>query len=183
MPQTTKRLLADTLIELLSQKPLDKITVKELVEKCHVNRQTFYYNFQDIYDLVGWIFTEKASAMLPKTEADWRGSLGEVLQSMLENKRLILNAYHALDYLLTQRYLAEWLRPTMAQIVEEQSRGHNIIEEDREFIVEVYVFGMIGIVMNWVEHGMDELVPRNFDKFLRLLEGSLESCVKKFEKT
>ena len=47
MAVATKRLLADTLIELLAKRPLDKITVKELVATCHVNRQTFYYHFQD----------------------------------------------------------------------------------------------------------------------------------------
>ena len=50
MAIATKKLLADGLKELLEKKTLDKITVKELVATCGVNRQTFYYNFQDIYE-------------------------------------------------------------------------------------------------------------------------------------
>ena len=56
MAIATKKLLADGLKELLEKKTLDKITVKELVATCGVNRQTFYYNFQDIYELLEWIF-------------------------------------------------------------------------------------------------------------------------------
>ena len=56
MSQVTKRALAASLIKLLSQKPLDKVTVKDIIEDCGVNRQTFYYHFKDIYDLVDWIF-------------------------------------------------------------------------------------------------------------------------------
>ena len=52
MSQVTKRALAASLIKLLSQKPLDKVTVKDIIEDCGVNRQTFYYHFKDIYDLV-----------------------------------------------------------------------------------------------------------------------------------
>ena len=37
-------------------KPIDKITVKDLVEICGVNRQTFYYHFDDVYDLLEWVF-------------------------------------------------------------------------------------------------------------------------------
>ena len=49
MAIATKKLLADGLKELLGKKRLDKITVNELVTACGVNRQTFYYKFQDIY--------------------------------------------------------------------------------------------------------------------------------------
>ena len=52
MSQVTKRALAASLIKLLSQKPLDKVTVKDIIEDCGVNRQTFYYHFKDKYDLM-----------------------------------------------------------------------------------------------------------------------------------
>lgn len=46
MAKNTKLSLSTALLELLEAKPLDKITVTELVKKCGVNRQTFYYNFR-----------------------------------------------------------------------------------------------------------------------------------------
>ena len=36
--------------------PVEKITVKEIVETCGLTRQTFYRNFQDKYDLINWYF-------------------------------------------------------------------------------------------------------------------------------
>ena len=50
MSLTTKRALAESLKKLLSKKNLDKITVKDIVTDCGVNRQTFYYHFHDIYN-------------------------------------------------------------------------------------------------------------------------------------
>jgi AcrR family transcriptional regulator len=57
----------------LLQKPLDKITVIDIVTDCGVNRQTFYYHFQDIYDLIEWLFLDEASVALAgqKTYETW----------------------------------------------------------------------------------------------------------------
>ncbi|MEG1430525.1 MAG: TetR family transcriptional regulator, partial [Oscillospiraceae bacterium] len=64
MSQTTKKALAASLVRLLSEKPLDKITVVDIAEDCEVNRQTFYYHFQDIYDLVEWYFMSETTKAL-----------------------------------------------------------------------------------------------------------------------
>lgn len=58
---STKLALANALKKLLQKKFLDDITVKELVEECEVNRQTFYYHFQDIYDLLRWFLEHETS--------------------------------------------------------------------------------------------------------------------------
>ena len=46
----TKEIIAKTFTELLDEKPMSKITVKDIVERCGVNRNTFYYHFKDIPD-------------------------------------------------------------------------------------------------------------------------------------
>ena len=52
MPMDMKAKIGETLSQLLCRKPLDKITVKELVDTCGISRQTFYYHFQDIYEVI-----------------------------------------------------------------------------------------------------------------------------------
>ena len=52
---STKRLIAQSLKELSEEKPFDKISVGEIAARSNVNRQTFYYHFQDKYDLLGYI--------------------------------------------------------------------------------------------------------------------------------
>lgn len=48
----TKKNLKDTFIEMLSIKPFEQITVKELCEKSRTSRITFYTHYDDKYDLV-----------------------------------------------------------------------------------------------------------------------------------
>ena len=52
--QNTKQMLCDALIELSAKKAFSKITVSEIVNLCNVNRKTFYYHFEDVYDLLEW---------------------------------------------------------------------------------------------------------------------------------
>jgi len=55
VPVDTKAMIADAFIKLTHQKPLDKITIKDIVEHCSISRQAFYYHFQDILDVIEWI--------------------------------------------------------------------------------------------------------------------------------
>ncbi len=49
MPSFTKKAILASFLHLLSKKPFDKITVRDIVDDCGINRNTFYYYFQDIY--------------------------------------------------------------------------------------------------------------------------------------
>ena len=47
----TKKLIANSLKKAMKTKPLSKITVSELIRDCGINRNTFYYHFDDIYEI------------------------------------------------------------------------------------------------------------------------------------
>ena len=56
MAVRTKQAIRQAFIELLNERPLDKISVKDIAERSTVNRNTFYYYYADIYALVEEIF-------------------------------------------------------------------------------------------------------------------------------
>lgn len=70
MPNFTKMAIKATFIRLLDEKPLSQITVKDIVEECGVNRNSFYYHFQDIPTLVEEIVTEEADRIIAKEGMD-----------------------------------------------------------------------------------------------------------------
>ena len=53
---TTKKELAAALKQLMEQKPLEKISIREITSLCGLRRETFYYHFADIYALIQWMF-------------------------------------------------------------------------------------------------------------------------------
>ena len=103
----TKEIIAKTFTELLDEKPMSKITVKDIVERCGVNRNTFYYHFKDIYDLVEWSCLEDATQALQgkKTYETWQEGLQQIFEAVLENKPFIMNVYHSVSREQIETYL------------------------------------------------------------------------------
>ena len=64
----TKRSLAAALKELMAQKPIDKITIHDITERCRMRRQNFYYHFEDVYDLMRWMFQDEVLSLLRQHE-------------------------------------------------------------------------------------------------------------------
>lgn len=62
--KNTKNTIAISLMKKLINKSLEDITVADIVNGCNVSRQTFYYYFNDIYSIVGWIYVQEVNKML-----------------------------------------------------------------------------------------------------------------------
>ena len=137
MSQTTKRALAASLKKLLLKKPLDKITVIDIVEDCEVNRQTFYYHFKDIYDLIEWTCMDEASKALDgkKTYDTWQQGFLQIFEAVQENKPFILNVYHSVSREQVERYLYQVTYGLLIGVVEEQAAGRNVREEDKKMCI------------------------------------------------
>ena len=99
MINQTKQILEESLKKLMLQKPLDKITIRDLTEDCGISRMAFYYHFKDIYDLVEWSCLEDATHALAgkKTYDTWSEGLVQIFDAVYENKPFILNAYRFTD--------------------------------------------------------------------------------------
>ena len=55
MPDDRKELIAAAAGRLLLRRDGKKLTVTDIVNECHITRQTFYYHFEDIPDLLLWM--------------------------------------------------------------------------------------------------------------------------------
>ena len=156
MSQVTKRALESSLKKLLLEKPLHKITVSDITDDCGINRMTFYYHFKDIYDLVEWSCQEDASRALAgkKTYETWQQGLLQIFEAVLDNKPFILNAYRCISREQMERFLYQLTYGLIRGVVEEQSQGTAVSEEDKAFIAEFYKYSFVGVMLDWIRQGM-----------------------------
>ena len=66
MPNFTKLAIQQSFLRLLSQRPITKITVKDIVEDCGINRNSFYYHFQDLPQLLETMIIENADETISR---------------------------------------------------------------------------------------------------------------------
>lgn len=179
MSQITKKALAASLKKLLSQKALDKITVIDIVEDCEVNRQTFYYHFKDIYDLVEWIFLTEASTAIDgkKTYSTWQKGFLQVFEYALENKALIINIYHSMSREQLERYLYDVTYNLLIGVVEEQAAGMVVRDSDKKFIADFYKFAFVGLLLDWIRRGMKDDPEKIVEHISVLIQGNIKRAL------
>ena len=178
----TKELLTDTFWELLEEKAYSKITVNDIVSRCDVNRNTFYYHFQDIYDLLDWTLQEDIHRLIVN-EIDldnWEESITALFAYMQANRLLILNAFHSLERDTLEREVFKLLSPLLHRLFSAQSGFDRLCEADQDFIVSVYGLGIAGLLLRWI--GTNMLAPPEplIRQLYRLADGSLEGIVQRF---
>ena len=87
----TKQALARALEKLLKTTPLSKVTVKAIAKEAQVDRQTFYYHFETLSDLVEFACLEQFSCMKPNlSQCKTSHDLFSELMTHITPKRIIL---------------------------------------------------------------------------------------------
>ena len=64
MPSFTRKAIMEAFRKLLDEKPLSKITIRDIVDECGINRNTFYYHFADIPELLETIIKEETDRVI-----------------------------------------------------------------------------------------------------------------------
>ena len=67
MPVDMKNIISEKFVSMALSESIDKITVKALIEECDISRQTFYYHFKDIMDVIEWSVNKKMEDTLLKS--------------------------------------------------------------------------------------------------------------------
>ncbi len=183
MSQVTKRALEQSLKNLLLKKPLTKITINDIADDCGINRMTFYYHFKDIYDLVEWSCLEDARKALEekKTHDTWQEGLLNIFEAVLANKPFIMNVYRCVDREQVEKYLKPLTDNLIMGVIEEQSVGITVREEDKEFIARVYSYIFIGIMLDWIKDDMKADPKLIVDRLAILIKDSLAGALERFK--
>ena len=182
MSQTTKKALAASFKKLLAERPLDSITVVDIVEDCEVNRQTFYYHFRDIYDLIDWIYTSEAAKALDgkKTYDSWQQGFLQIFRYVLDNRGFVLGTYHSSSLPHLEQYLYNETYSLLKGVVDEKAEGMRVREDDREFIANFYKFAFVGLMLDWIGKGMMERPEDIIEHLTTLIQGDIAIALGRF---
>lgn len=156
----TKKKMAGALKELMKSNSFDKITVSDIAELSNIHRQTFYYHFQDRYELLDWLlYNELLLPLLDGLNFDnMYDKLGEMFAKMKADKKFYHNALKINSEDLT-RYISRVATEQFTDIVSELGRKNGVEGVDRDsdiVIAEFFGYGITGVVMSWANRGMKE---------------------------
>ncbi|MEK3713325.1 TetR/AcrR family transcriptional regulator [Paenibacillus sp. FSL R7-0333] len=179
----TKNALARSLKDLMEELPLNKISVRHLVEDCGVNRQTFYYHFQDIYDLLGWIYKTEAVESIAeyRSYSTWTDGFYRIFCYIENNKAFCCNTLDSLGRRHLDAYLYEVTNDLVMGVINELAAGLDVGTPDKQFIANFYTLAFTGLVIQWMQDGMKEQPGPMIGKLSVLIEGNFLKALHKYE--
>ena len=184
MSVSTEKALAASLKKLLEKKTLNKITVKDITDDCGVNRQTFYYHFHDVYDLVEWIFTQDARQYTQELETkEWQDVITTIMDDLLEEKSFIMSAYYSLNRRQLEEFLRKLVEPAVRDVIRGFAEGHDLREEDLEFIVEFQTLELVAVITEWIAGGMRDVYRKKLNRLFHLQAGTMDVMIGNLEKS
>ena len=166
----TKRLLHESLLDLLDQRPIDKISITELCEHAGINRSTFYAHYESVRDVIAEIeseITEKVREICCVRGADPRTNLERICEYLHEMKRteLILFRNH------TDSELSSAFDSFCAELY--RSGDFAIRPEDEKLTFSFINYGMFNLIRTWLTENIEktpkEIADLLFDRILKLL--------------
>jgi AcrR family transcriptional regulator len=172
--QYTKVAIKESFIRLLRQKPISKITVKEICQQADINRSTFYAHYTDAYDLMAQIKREVLSEIhtwiegvaFPASGSDSHQVIKLVFEYALANSELckvMLGEYGDISLqeeimmIVQQQVMKEWPADIAAQ------------EWMSQYICQFCVYASIAVVRKWLQNGLKETPGEMADLVIRLI--------------
>lgn len=160
MAAFTEKAIVESFIELLNEKPLDKITVKNVIDRCGVNRSTFYYYFEDIYDLLNKIFEHETGKITENSKeydgTHWADSVMEIMSFAMDNRKAIYHVYKSVSREKLENYLNTAFDEITYNSVKAKAGDTKASDDDIRLVSGIYKYAIIGMIFQWLEEGMKE---------------------------
>lgn len=172
----TRNAIAKELKKLTSVKSFEKISITDITSACGLNRQTFYYHFEDKYELVRWIYYNEIIVDLVTDISfdNWHEHLKALLQKMKTESWFYINTIKSQrEYF--EEYLFHITKELFLDAIEDLDRDKKLTQDNKRFFAEFFSHGICGIVMDWVLSGMKE-EPENIATHARQLAMNSEKA-------
>lgn len=181
MVSRKKNAIMESLLKLLDERPLNKITVKDIVDDCGINRNTFYYHFEDISSLIEAIIIREVDRVMMQYRdiSSMEECIGMAMGLVLEHKNAIYHIYNSSNRDFLEKRLMEICKYAATQFVAKTAGNLEIRPEDREIIIRSYKCELFGIVIDWLNSGMQEGVEEQFLRLCELRSGSIEMMLRR----
>ncbi len=181
MSDLTKQALIASFKKLLETEPFNKITISDITNDCGLSRQTFYYHFRDIFDMIRWIYNSESLNEIGGRGGygTWQDKIRELFDYTLNNKSLILGTFNSKCRNDLVGYYMDVSIRKISDIVEMKSDG-DIAEKDKKFIASVYAYAFVGIMMDWISDEMKESSEEMVDRVYKIVMSNFDRTLAAF---
>lgn len=181
MANFTKAAIKSTFIALLEEKPLNQITVKMIVETCGINRNSFYYHYQDLPALIEEIVQEESMRIMNKYQTidSIEMALNAAVEFTSNHRRAILHIYCSVNRDIFERYLWNVCDYIVATYGKSIVKSTAVKDFDCRIIDHFYKCAIFGLLIAWMDDRMETDVHSHIKRFCSLHHGMIEEMLQR----
>ena len=178
MASFTKKAIKDSFLKLLNNRPLNQITIKDIVEDCGINRNTFYYHFDDMPSLLEEIMIEEADSIIEKYGSfnSLEECLGVVIEFALKNEIAVMHIYKSVNRESYERYLYKVSEYVVTNYIESIFNDIPAKEEDKQIIIKFFKCELVGYILDWMSDDMQYDIKQQLKRLCELFEGTTKTA-------
>ena len=176
MANLTEKAIKASALKLLNQKPLNQITIKDIVEDCGINRNSFYYHFRDLPSLIEEMVLEQAELLIEEYPSIH--SLEECLDAAISfaanNRKAAMHIYNSVNRDIYEQYLWRVCEHVVTAYINSVLKEQKISDFDKEVIINFYKCACFGQILDWQRGGMRSDVKKQFMRMCEIKKGMIE---------
>ncbi|MGI6204659.1 MAG: TetR/AcrR family transcriptional regulator [Anaerovoracaceae bacterium] len=161
----TRMVIREALYDLLKEKHLAQITVKEICEKADINRATFYRNYRDIYDLYEQLEEELTSSVF--ADGDIENDRYKLLKIIYENQSFYREFFESR---LESQYIKKVIDIMYDRMKQLLIKRGTYDEQTFRISYQYNYHGVIGVIKEWLSAGC----PEKPEEFGNIIYGIVE---------
>lgn len=181
MASFTKKAIVQTFLKLLDDRPLNQITVKDIVEACGINRNSFYYHFEDLPSLLEEILKDEADRIINEhaSVSSLEDCLCVAIDFALKHKRAVMHTYGATNRALYEQYLDRVSQYVVSEYVNMKFKEIPADPADKELLIHFFKCILIGGALDWIADGMRYDIRQHVRRLCLLFDGTVEEALRR----
>lgn len=184
MANFTKRAIRDSFVKLLNKKPLHQISVRDIVEDCGVNRNTFYYYYHDIPQLVEEVVNDEIDRIIrehPAIDSVDEG-VNALIGFTMENRRAVLHIYQSVNRDIFEKHYWKICDHVVTALVGRRLEEKRVSGKNRQMFLDYAMCVCFGVTMGWLNSGMKSDIQEFSNWLFGIKQGTLEEMITRCEK-
>jgi len=179
MASRTRGIIMASFLKLLEERPVNRISVKDIVEDCGINRNTFYYHFTDIPALVEEIIKAEVDGIAHTVLH--LGSIEECVEAAIQHckihKKAIWHLYNSASREIYESHLMDICNHIVTIYIDSLPNSRRLSPEDHEAIIQGCKCEIYGFITDWLMCGMSDDKERSFLRLCALRHGQIEAVL------
>ena len=177
----TKRAIQEAFLAVLNEKSLGKITVKDITDRCGINRNTFYYHYQDIPALLEEICQIQVDELVNKYPEfnSVEECLDAAMQIVMDNKRAVMHIYNSDNRNTYVSSLWRMCEATVTTYFNTAFTENRLSPEDRQLLIRYHKCECFGLILDWINNGLREDYVEGTRRLCQMKKGSVEDMIRR----